>query len=44
MADCVVVVDDDIFIVKTAGQILTEAGLKVSSLSNGADLLKFMEK
>ena len=44
MADRVVVVDDDIFIVKTASHILTEAGLKVSSLSNGADLLKFMEK
>ncbi len=44
MSDRVVVVDDDIFIVKTASHILTESGLKVSGLSNGADLLKFMEK
>ena len=40
----ILVVDDDAMNLQTAGDILREAGMRVSTARSGKDLLKFMEK
>ncbi|MCR4908158.1 MAG: response regulator [Lachnospiraceae bacterium] len=44
MADWVVVVDDDIANLKLAGQLLSDAGIRVTAMRSGAMLLKYLEK
>ncbi len=44
MANWVCVVDDDVTNLKLAGQILSDAGIRVSAMRSGALLLKFLEK
>ncbi len=43
MKDWIAIVDDDISSLRTAGHILTEGGMRVSSLRSGIELLEFLK-
>ena len=43
-ADWVIVVDDDIINLKTAGYFLSEAGIRVTALQSGKALIEYIGK
>ena len=42
MADWIIIVDDDTIVLKTAGQILSKAGMRVTALKSGKQVLDYV--